>query len=252
MLVEHKYLKYDWNNGFATNHAVLDTTPYDPEVIFIGTFNPDWEWNHADFFYGRGMYMWPILANLFVYNRNEILSPRSANINPSLKYVFDICEKAKITFADIIKGTNETAVLERIGKAFTVNNVYHWNSYKDSQLCHMGDRGWLDDNVDAIVNYINRTKSIKYVYFTFKSGTWLVKRMERIKKSINVEEKKSIFTPTGNGFGRVLAEFPNKATSIVHSWIWNGLEHPIPINRPGNSVLNHNWLIENGVDISNF
>lgn len=55
--MQHKFLNYNFENGYQTHNSILDTTPYKPEVIFIGTFNHGWDWNQSDFFYGRGMYL---------------------------------------------------------------------------------------------------------------------------------------------------------------------------------------------------
>src|SRR5689334_2487353 len=94
-----------WNNGFDTKDAILFKTPYEPEVIFIGTFNHGWPWNNADFFYGRGMYMWTIMANFFIHNSNVLVDrriPPPGNGVPSLSQIFQICKDGKITFADIV------------------------------------------------------------------------------------------------------------------------------------------------------
>ena len=66
----HRYYQKDFQNGFETHNTILDIVPYKPEVIFIGTYNHGWAWNHSDFFYGRGMYMWPVMGNLFLNNQN--------------------------------------------------------------------------------------------------------------------------------------------------------------------------------------
>jgi hypothetical protein len=70
----HKYQQHNFDNGFQTHNSILDTVPYEPEVIFIGTYNHSWSWNHSDFYYGRGMYMWTSLGNLFLYGHNQIAS----------------------------------------------------------------------------------------------------------------------------------------------------------------------------------
>ena len=42
MSITHRFLEHDFGNSFATHNAILDTTPdYEPEVLFIGTYNPD-------------------------------------------------------------------------------------------------------------------------------------------------------------------------------------------------------------------
>jgi len=51
MPVNHRFLEHDFGNGFQTHNAILDKTPYEPEVLFVGTFNPDVPTNPSDFFY---------------------------------------------------------------------------------------------------------------------------------------------------------------------------------------------------------
>lgn len=73
----HKFQENNFGNGFQSHNSILDTVNYYPEVIFIGTFNHGWKWNNADFYYGRGMYMWTAMANLFLYNSNQLIKTRT-------------------------------------------------------------------------------------------------------------------------------------------------------------------------------
>ena len=253
----HKYQDHTFENGFQTHNSILDIVPYSPEVIFIGTFNHGWSWNESDFFYGRGGFMWPIMANLFLYNRNHLIKKRTArNDTPTKQQIFDICESSKIVFADIVKGIKENiqAVEQPENKSVLVNNQYIWKSYKDEPLDYMADQGWLDDNVLEIINYINNTQSIKHIYFTFKSGNWVVTKLNEIRQGIrNDVSSCSIFTPTGNGFGgQIDRPFHERAWGLTHCWIWNGLNHNLPINRPNYGHLDHDWLRNKGVNPDNF
>lgn len=257
MSIIHKYQEYDFGNGFQTHDSILDTTPYDPEVIIIGTHNHGWSWNTSDFFYGRGMYMWPALANLFLHNSNVLIKKRQINWDtPSQLQVFEICSKSKIIFGDIVKGLKEKikTVEEPGNKRVFVNSEYYWESYKDGPLDYMGTRGWLDDNTQAIINFVNRTKSIKHVYFTFKSGTWLVDKMNLIIENLRDDVTTgSIFTPTANGFGKNLPPpFQERVWSLTHCWVWNNLDHRISINRESYTNLNHKWLQKHGVNPNKF
>lgn len=252
MSIHHKFKKHDWNNGFYTNSSILHT-PYDPEVIIIGTFNHGWNWNSADFFYGRDMYMWPILANLFLNNSNIFVKPRNKNNEvPTLEEIFEICKRGKLSFADIVSGTKQNISLIQNEHSCFINNNFEWNNYSDKYLNLMGDLGWLDDNIDDIVNYINQKETIKEIYFTFNSEKWLLDKKNRIKSKTTVNNSGSIFTPTGMGFRRNLPGFPNRASSIAHCWLWNGLDHSTPVNKIGYIHLNHDWLIRNGVNPLNF
>jgi hypothetical protein len=263
----HKYQECDFGNGFKIHNSILDTVPFDPEVIFIGTYNHGWSWNQSDFFYGRGMYMWTILGNLFLHGNNHLIRQRNANNNvPTLPQLFDICRKGKIVFADIVKGIREDipAVELENENCVLVNNEYRWESrlignrkvgeYSDTHLDNMAAQGWMDDNVKAIIKHINETPSIKHIYFTFKSGDWLVDKLHEIQQGVrNDVSSCSIFSPTGNGFRRNLdPPFQERAWSLAHCWMWNGLDHAIPINKPDYGHFDHKWLRSHGVDPNNF
>ncbi|MBA9078201.1 hypothetical protein [Rufibacter quisquiliarum] len=253
MPILHRFYNYNWENGFETHRAILDTIPYEPEVIIIGTFNHGWDWNNADFFYGRGMYMWTIMANLFLNNGNALTEPRTVlNDTPNLEQIFQVCQKARITFADVVQGTRPNIPVEQQGRSILVNNEYIWEDYKDTHLKIMGRNGWLDDNADAIVDYINSTKSIKHVYFTFKPTGWLLTLKNSIADRIAPTTACSIFTPTANGFRANLPAYPHRAWSLAHCWVWNGLHHAVPINKPNFCHLDHGWLVSKGVNPNNF
>jgi hypothetical protein len=75
MPIRHKFYQTNFGNGYATHNAILDTTPYKPEVMIVGTFNPDTPNNNfADFFYGRNFF-WTAFKNLFVHNAVVIPNP---------------------------------------------------------------------------------------------------------------------------------------------------------------------------------
>lgn len=204
------------------------------------------------------MYMWPIMSNLFIHNSNKFTQARNNNSNPSIDVIYEICTKGRMVFADIVKGTNPSVpVVEAIDrKCIILNENYCWGSYKDSQLDFMGDQGWLDDNVQAITEYINKVESIRHVYFTFKSGPkWLEGRIDDIRQRVKRQNVtiESIFTPTGLGFGKNLGEgYDTRIKSLTHCWVWNQLEHSVPIKRDGYGHLDHDWLRRNGVDPNKF
>jgi hypothetical protein len=253
----HKYQQYNFDNGFQTHNSILDTVTYDPEVIFIGTYNHGWTWNNSDFYYGRGMYMWTAMSNIFLCNSNNLTKQRTTkNDIPSRKKIFDICYAGKIVFADIVKGLKENihVVEHPKSKSVFVNNQYNWTTYKDGSLDYMADKDWLDDNVEAIVKFINETKTIKHIYFTFKSGKWLVDKLNEICNEIRPGVSYcSIFTPTANGFRNNLqAPFHERVWGLTHCWIWNGLNHNVPINKPNYGHLDHDWLRKCGVDPNKF
>lgn len=259
--LKHKFYQKDFENGFKTNSSILETKLYKPEVLFIGTFNHGWTWNSGDFYYGRGMYMWTVLANLFLYNNNVLIRQRTAkNNNPTTEQLFEICEKGKIVFADIVKGVKEEISTLDMGNHVIVNGEYYWGTqakigeYSDVHLDNMGNKGWLDDNLEAIIKYINDNPTIKNIYFTFKSGTWIKSKIEEICSKLPKEVSAcSLFTPTANGFGKNLNKpYHERAWSLAHTWVWNGLENEYMIKKPDFGHLNHEWLIKNGVNPNNF
>ncbi len=221
-----------WPQGYATTNAILSSTPYEPEVIIIGSFNHGWPWNDADFFYGRGMYMWTVMANLFLHNNNVLIArrnPSPGNNAPSLTQIFEICKRGKLCFADVVLGINAAipAVENAAAQSFLVNGIYNWNDYKDGHLNHMGNLGWLDDNVQNIIQFIQDTPSIKHIYFTFATGgAWLVGLKNAVIAAFPNHQADSIISPTGNGFGTNLPGYPNRASSIAHHWVWNNAGHP--------------------------
>jgi hypothetical protein len=254
----HKFNCHDFGFGFETTNGILNITPYEPKVLVIGTFNHGWSWNKSDFFYGRDMYMWPALQNIFIEKKNVIYKRRVNDVNvPDLEEILEICQIGKIVFADIVKGIKSGINLEINDKSqyVLVDNDFKWDKYQDRQLDELGNMNCLDDNVDDIVNYLVQTKSINQIYFTFKSGSWIVdKKNEFIRKITGFQgEVKTIFTPTTNGFGRNLEiPFQKRLWSLTHCWIWNDLPHNVPINKKGYGHLDHDWLLDCGVDINLF
>ncbi len=212
----HKYQEHNFGNGFQTHNSILDTVPYEPEAIFIGTYNHGWSWNQSDFFYGRRMYMWTVLGNLFLYGNNHLIKQRTKNNNePTFNQLLEICAKGKIVFADIVKGIKDDIHAIELENEYCVlvNNEYRWETriisnkrvgqYSDAHLDNLAENKWLDDNVSEVIKYINSKTSIKHVYFTFKSGNWLVDKLKEIKKGVrNDGNSYSIFSPTAKGFGK--------------------------------------------------
>jgi hypothetical protein len=247
-----------WTQGFATENAILSTTPYEPEVIIIGSFNHGWPWNDADFFYGRDMYMWTVMANLFLNNANLLVdrrNPPPGNNMPSLNQIFDICKRGKLCFADVILGLNTATptVVNIQNQSVLVNGAYNWDSYKDGQLNQIGMNGLLNSNVQNIINYLNNTPSIKHIYFTFATGgAWLVGLKDTIINTFPNHQRGSIYTPTGMRLPN-FPGYPNRPFSLAHHWVWNNAGHPVsPVNNPNYINLDHEWLIRNGVNPNNF
>jgi hypothetical protein len=255
MSLEHKFLNHNWKNGFSSENTILKSSEYFPEVMFLGTFNPNLEWNDADFYYGRNMYMWPILTNLFLYNKNQLHKPRTQfNLVPNLEDIFTICNKARLSFAEIISEINGEIEINNYNKTIIINKEFQLKGYKDRDLNKLGQMQLLVDNIDHIANFVNSTPSIKTIYLTFKdTGKWFDDKVLELKGKIKTAEIRSIFTPTGNGFRKNLPlPYDRRAWSISHCWVWNGMNHPIRINKIKYGNLDHKWLTKNGVSLENF
>jgi hypothetical protein len=133
-----------------------------------------------------------------------------------------------------------------------INKDYKWDNYSDKHLNVLGNRNWLEDNVDEIVKYINANTSIKHIYFTFKSENWLIHKREVIIAKTKWNSAGSIFTPTGMGFRKNLAGFGNRSSSLANCWVWNGLSCQTQVNKHGYIHLDHEWLKSKGVNVLNF
>ena len=190
MPVLHKFYQINWENGFETHDAILDITPYSPEVMFIGTFNPKTpNANFADFFYGRN-YFWTGFKNLFVHNTVAIQNrrmpqngvPPSHNLlNPTLAEIFCLCLKLKLTFADLIAqvfhyNNPQFQLLQNDNVVFNGNQ---YNLIQDGQkgnvggLAQLAALGQVDWNTQNIIDYLCNNPQIKQIYFTRQpNGIW--------------------------------------------------------------------------------
>jgi hypothetical protein len=204
--------------------------------------------------------MWTVMANLFLNNANVLIrrrNPPPGNNIPTLNQIFQICQKGKLCFADVVLGTNvaipTSAFAGNPTPSVLVNGVYNWNDYSDHHLNYMGSMGWLDNNVQNIISFIQATPSLKHIYFTFATGgAWLVGLKNAIIAAFPTHQAGSIYTPTGMRLPNFLG-FPVRPFSLAHHWVWNNAGHPLsPVNNPNYINLNHIWLIRNGVNPINF
>jgi len=180
MSIKHKFYSKDFKDGFLTQNGILKSIRYDPEVMFIGTFNHGdsdapghlpFLNNHADFFYGRN-YFWPVWYNIVLHLGNFYTQPRQ-NYDPPLSYnsgvftgILKFCEIAKFSFADLI------------ATLFPINNTYSifqnkiaflgqtFDPMKDNDLIALSNLNQVIWNDNSIVQYLNATPSIRTVYLT--------------------------------------------------------------------------------------
>lgn len=255
MPILHKFYQTNWNNGFQTHNSILDITPYEPEVMFIGTFNPDTpNANFADFFYGRNFF-WTGFKNLFIHNAIAIANrrmpqngPPPAILNPTLNEIFDLCITLKLSFADLI-----SEVLHHNNPQYHLlpndNVVFNGNVYnliQDGQQNNIGGLEQLNNamqvhwNTNSIIKYLCDRPSITQIYFTRRpTGIW-GNEWNRIVNSKCMAGRllTNIYTPSGRRLRNPVMN------NLLHHWV-----HYVG-QRFGR--LENNWLQANGVTLANF
>lgn len=244
MPILHKFYQANFANGFETHNAILDVTPYKPEVMFIGTFNPSIPGNNADFFYGRN-YFWSGFKNLFVNNTPLILTRRDAAIpfNPTLLEIFELCQRLKLTFADLIQG-----VLNKDNPTYNLlsgNRVNFGGDsislIEDNGLMLLDGMGQVSWNTQNIIKYLCEHPEIKTIYFTRRpTGIWAAHWSLIVNNPcMKGRNLTNIYTPSGlalRGVPRMVA--------LLHHWVHN--------MNPNFGRLDNTWLINNGVNLGNF
>ncbi|GAA4059554.1 hypothetical protein [Flavobacterium chungnamense] len=256
MSIQHKFYQTNFGNGFETHNAILDITPYTPEVMIVGTFNPNTpNANFADFFYGRN-YFWTGFKNLFLHNgvllENSRMPPNGnppAILNPTLPEIFNLCTKLKLTFSDLVlevlhKNNPNYHLLNNDNVIF---NGLEYNLIQDGQNNDVGGLqqlnlvGQVNWNTKNIIKYLCENPQIKTIYFTRQpTGIWaaqwnLIINHECIAGRLTT----NIFTPSGQG----LRGTPRMNALLKH-WVHN--------RNPNFGWLDNNWLTANGVNLINF
>jgi len=244
MPILHKFYQTNWNNGFQTHNAILDVTPYEPEVMFVGTYNPDIPGNAADLFYGRN-YFWTAFKNLFVHNAVIIQQRRDHTnpTNPTLNEVFDLCKELKLTFVDLIQGVlhNNNPVYNLLPGnrvQFAGQNISLINDNGLHQLDILGQVNW---NTQNIIDYLCNHPTIKTIYFTRRpTGIWLPHwNMIVNHNCMKGRVLTNIFTPSGQG-----RPVFHSMTRLLNHWVHN--------NNNNFGKLDNNWLIRHRVNPNNF
>lgn len=256
MSIQHKEIEHDWGNGFATNNAILNTTPYKPEVMFVGTFNPNTpNANFSDFFYGRNFF-WPGLKNLFIHNDVVLLNRRMpANgipdlvLNPSSNEIFELCSNLKLCFTDLIL---EVLHADNVGYEILANDkvAFGDNTYnliQDGQnngilgLAQLNQLNQINWNTQNIIDFLCNNPQIQNIYLTRQpNGVWGAQwNLIQQHPCMSGRNLTNIYTPSGQG----LVGQPRMA-ALLHHWVHN-------VN-PAFGQLNNDWLINHGVNIHNF
>lgn len=209
MAIQHKFQEHNWENGFWTENSVLKTQLYKPEVLIIGTFNPNTpNDNHADFFYGRNWF-WSAFKNLFLENSVIHFGRRMPSngaptypLNPTLEEIFTICKNGKLSFADLINGvfpsTNEYLIKSNDNIVFN-NNEYNLINDNEREgklgLAELDAINQVDWNVQNIIDYLCENPEIKHIYFTRRpTNIWAQNGMKSKTPNVPKEEISQLST----------------------------------------------------------
>ena len=257
MAIHHKFYQTNFENGFQTHQAILDITPYKPEVMIIGTFNPNTpNANFADFFYGRNFF-WPAIKNLFTHNavllKNRRMptngAPR-AILNPNLNEILEYCANLKLTFADLVLEVlhNNNPIYQTLENDNVMLNGNEYNLIQDSKHNQVGglqqleNIGQLHWNAQNIIHYLCENPQIKQIYFTRRpTGIWAAQWNLIINHECMANRfAKNIFTPSAAG-----SPVHRSMKRLLNHWV-NNIDH-IKFGR-----IDNTWLVNHGVDLNNF
>lgn len=224
MAIEHKFREttFGVRGNFSTLEAILDTTPFKPEVLFLGTFNPDTakDANKADFFYGRNWF-WSAMFNIF--DCNFLFKTRRdaaiANNQPSLNDILLFCQTYKITFADLISSVlhNGNPNYDLTGNIVS----YDGNNYdliNDDDLGRLNRNGQVEWSTKILIAYLEKTDSIKTVYLTRQpvepfATQWYSITSHNYGRKISF---RNIYTPSGQR----LPGTP-RINHLMYHWLFN-------------------------------
>lgn len=222
--VKHIFYEKEWIlNGFKyrTSTAILSEVPFDPEILVLGTFNPEQPDNNPEFYYGRN-YFWPLIFNLLKHKSIHYTKKRENYDSPllSIGEILGICQKYKLVFADLISqvlhvGNPEYIWQKRKGKGRPSQNlIYKGNKFNLIQdytkteksittygLSELAKENQIDWNAERIQKFIQENKSIKTVYLTCNPSGSFKKKWNEITK-YNYGRKvnfRRLFTPSAQG-----------------------------------------------------
>lgn len=254
MPVPHKFLDHDWNNGFCSENAILKTDLYKPEVLIIGTNNPETpNANFADFFYGRNFF-WTAFKNLANGNLDLLNRRMPANgapqfpLNPTIEEVFGLCKTFKLSFADLISNVliNQNEV-DFLPNDNIILNGIEYNLINDGLnngvggLAELNAQGEVEWNTSRIIKYLCENPQIKDIYLTRQPlGIWAQHWNEILENECSKNKNfHIIYTPSGNALHGI-----PRIHALINHWLFN--------NNPNYDTLNHEWLQNCGVNVNNF
>jgi len=261
MRINHKFLtinqqrnQLNWDNRFYTENVILKNIDiYKPEIMFLGTFNPELQSNPADFFYGRNFF-WTAFKNLFIEGQIILNEERLAfnPFNPTLEEIFQLCIRLKLTFSDLVHSIfdeqDRNQIFVRQNKDYILFNNNEYNPISDGDLQKLNRINKANWNTRNIINYLTNNRQIKKIYLTRRSDFCWQAQLNLIIQALPDIEIIPIYTPSAQGgaLHQQTGIYGNgKITPLLRHWTNNN------IGNYGN--LNHNnWLTNNGVNLNNF
>ena len=237
MPVDHKFLQHNFGQGFETHNAILDTTPYKPEILILGTFNPntDEDANVADFFYGRNWF-WTAFFNILEHNNIHYSKQRKfySPFSPTLEEIFRFCIKFKLTFADLIgQALHQGNIQFEINGNIALVEGEEYDLINDGDLADLNLNNQINWTTNEIIKFLVNAPSIHSIYLTRKPANPYLLNWQQI---VNYDYGRrinflKIFTPSGQGLrGRP------RMNHLIKHWLFN--DH-LDYDR-----LDRNWLIQ--------
>lgn len=196
------------NDNFIINNGVLESKHYKPEILFIGTFNPNTCDNEVDFFYGRNCF-WLILFNVFnIHIRIEKRRDAVYPLNPSLIEIINFMKDNKIIFADILHSIKVKNYIDKnLSKNFNYNNETYYLNLDAKRVDKKGltelinlENVTANWNTENIIKIIEKNPTIKKIFFTrktfedipeFKKNWHKILNLKNTYKHINFEVLKT-------------------------------------------------------------
>lgn len=254
MTVNQQQNPLNWDNRFYTENVILKNVDiYKPEIMFLGTFNPELQNNPADFFYGRNFF-WTAFKNLFNEGQIILNEERLAfnPYNPTHEEIFQLCIRLKLTFSDLVHSIfneqDNNQIFVRQNKDYISFNNIEYNPISDGDLQKLNRLTKVNWNTRNIINYLTDNRQIKKIYLTRRNDLCWQTQITQIIQALPEIEIIPIYTPSGQGgaLHQQTGIYRNgKMKPLLRHWTRNN------IGNYGN--LNHNnWLTNNGVDLNNF
>lgn len=261
MKINHKFLTVkpslnllNWDGHFFTENAILKNNGiYQPEIMFLGTFNPELQNNPADFFYGRNFF-WAAFKNLFIEGQINLKKERvsSGPYNPPLYEIFQMCINLKLTFTDLIESIfdeqDDNQIIIKATKEYITFGNNEFNPISDGHLQKINTIRKVNWNTKNIISFLNHNKQLKTIFVTRQINSCWQKQIDLIREAKSDIQIVPIYTPSAQGgaLHKQTGIYGNgKMTPLLRHWTQNDF------GNYGNLNFN-NWLINNGVNINNF